>query len=89
MLEWPPKSVSQSLDYAIDWTKLLNGESIKKSDWFGPSHVTMNDGGVVENKTIIWLSGGRAGLAPTIQNIVETSTGRVLPTAEVMIRIRR
>lgn len=88
MPEWPPKSVIQSLDYAIDWVALLNGESIKKSDWFGPSHITMIDGGWTGSKTIIWLSGGRPGLAPTIQNRVETNTGRVLPTAEVMIRIR-
>ena len=88
MLEWPPKGVRESLDYAIDWTRLLNGESIKKSDWFGPAHITMVDGGVAGSKTIIWLSGSRSGLAPTIQNRVETSTGRVLPTAQVMIRIR-
>jgi hypothetical protein len=73
------KNPNADLDYSIDWTAWLAGDTISTSAWTIPS-----DSGIVGhtqtiltgNHTITWLSGGTPGGPYRITNRIVTAGAR-------------
>lgn len=73
----PSKDPSSILDYGVDWTDWLDGDTISTSSWsVSPSGLTAisntRNGGV----TTVWLSGGTVGQTYQVTNTIVTAAGR-------------
>lgn len=79
MASWPAKDPEEVLDYDIDWTLRLDGDTIESSNW------TIDSGSVVKNSdtfsttsTKIWLSGGTLGESCLLTNLITTTGARTM-----------
>ena len=68
------KNIDATLDYGIDWTDWLNGDTIATSSWDVPAGITNENEGFDDNETVIWLSGGSVGPAYKLVNTVTTNS---------------
>jgi hypothetical protein len=72
------KDPAAELDYTVDWTKWLAGDTISTSSWTIPSGLTKGTKG--ESNTTktatIWLKGGTLGTEYTVTNKIVTVAGR-------------
>lgn len=84
MLQWPDKDTDEKLDYSLDWTDRLDGDTISASDW----DISGADSALVEvvspapsftaTATAVWFSGGTNKLTYTVTNTVTTLAGRIM-----------
>ena len=65
------------LDYGFDWTAWLNGDTIVASVWAVEGGITLDSESETATATIIWLSGGTAGVKYECTNTITTTAGRV------------
>ena len=86
-LNWPSKDPDELLDYSLNWSQALAGDTITTSDW------VISDSSLVENHstntstaTVIWLEGGALNQTYTVTNTIETAGGRTFQQS-VNIRI--
>lgn len=77
-LSWPFKDPDEVLDYKIEWSSRLSGDTISTSIWVVPSGITQVTNTNDSNSTTIWLSGGTNGATYDILNRIETSGGRTM-----------
>jgi hypothetical protein len=75
-LFFPDKDPDETLDYSVDWTSWLDGDSIATSTWIIPVGITKNSDTSTGTGTTIWLSGGTTGQTYRITNRVLTVGGR-------------
>lgn len=90
MLTWPYKDPDEVLDYAIDWTELLEGDTIDTSDWIisvGSVVIDTSDVDTARAVATVWLSGGTLGETCEVLNRVVTLGGRTMDRT-VRLRIR-
>jgi hypothetical protein len=85
MLTWPTKSPGEVLDYAVDWSVPLAGDTIQTSTWIVPASITKTKDGQAGNVCTIWLSGGSMNDRILIINRVATVGGR---TIEQHVKLR-
>jgi hypothetical protein len=85
MLTWPTKSPGEVLDYAIDWTVPLAGDTITKSTWIVPASITKVKDSRNGNVCTVWLAGGKMDERLLIINRGETTAGR---TIEQHVKLR-
>lgn len=72
-LSWSaPKDPDEVKDYGIDWSALLDTDTISTSTWTLPSGITKDSDSHTTTATTIWLSGGTAGESYSILNRVVT-----------------
>jgi hypothetical protein len=64
------------LDYAVDWSRWLAGDTIAASVWIVPTGLTKATESNTATKAIVWLSGGSAGQNYTVTNRITTAAGR-------------
>lgn len=64
------------LDYQIDWNAWLGGDTIFTSTWTVPTGITKTLDTKTTTATIIWLSGGTAGMSYDIVNTIITAGSR-------------
>ena len=64
------------LDYQIDWTTWLDGDTIATSTWIVPAGITRDSDSKSNTATTIWLSGGTDGEVYEIVNRITTAGGR-------------
>jgi hypothetical protein len=64
------------LDYQVDWSTWLNGDTIGTSTWTVPAGITQNSGTANDATATIWLSGGSSGTTYALINRVVTAGGR-------------
>ena len=64
------------LDYYLDWTPFLAGDTIVTSVWVATATVTIRDPAVVGSFTQIWVEGGTAGELVDLTNHIVTTEGR-------------
>jgi hypothetical protein len=64
------------LDYAVDWSRWLAGDTIAASVWIVPAGLTKVTESNTPTKAIVWLSGGSAGQTYTVTNRITTAAGR-------------
>lgn len=77
MAKWFEKDKDAKLDYKIDWSTWLDGDTITVSAWTVPEGITeeaetTND----TTSATIWLSGGTADTDYTLVNHITTASGR-------------
>ena len=71
------KDPDAKLDYEIDWTSWLNGDTIDSSAWIVPTGITKESDAHDDTSTTIWLSGGSVGEVYNITNRITTAGGRI------------
>lgn len=86
-LAWPPKDTDEILDYRIDWTDRLDGDTIETSTWTVPSGITKETDTSTATAATIWLSGGTLNERYSLLNRIETAGGRTMDQT-VTIRIK-
>jgi hypothetical protein len=87
-LSWPSKDPGEVLDYQIDWSALLDGDTIDASSFAVLSGSVVVDSDSIDNvTTTVWLSGGTLNETCTIENTIETAVGRTFQQS-VRLRIR-
>lgn len=61
-MQWPTKDPDDILDYALDWTEWLDGDTLNNATWtiLSGSVVKQSDT-IAGNRAVIWLSGGTSG----------------------------
>jgi hypothetical protein len=64
------------LDYAIDWTRWLAGDTIATSEWLLPVGLTKMADTKTASSSTVWLSGGTAGQSYIVTNRITTAGGR-------------
>jgi Arc/MetJ family transcription regulator len=74
---WPTKNPAEEADYGLDWKDELAGDVITASDWISPDGITVGEKSFTDTMSIIWLSGGSAGVKYLFKNRVRTRGGRV------------
>lgn len=77
-LSWPTKDPDDVLDYQIDWTDLLDGDTIATSTWTVPSGITRDSDTFSGVLTTIWLSGGTDAQTYVLTNQVVTTGARTI-----------
>ena len=73
----PEKDPDAVLDYAIDWEKWLNGDTIATSEWTVPAGIVAGARSNTDTTTTIWLAGGTVGETYAIENRITTLGGRI------------
>jgi hypothetical protein len=73
----PVKDPDSILDYPINWTSWLEGDTAATSAWTVPAGLTeVGSDTLVANVAVIWLSGGTAGVSYDVQSRITTTGGR-------------
>jgi hypothetical protein len=84
-LKWPFKDPDEVLDYGIDWTARLAGDTIQSSTWIVPDGITKVSDSSNDTSTEIWLSGGTLGAALQITNRVVTHGARTMDQSVTLL----
>lgn len=89
MLGLAYKAPEDVLDYSVDFSPWLDtGDTVQSADATTTSDsVTVDSVSVVDQKVIVWLSGGETGETACIEVVITTSDGRK-KTAVFKIRIK-
>lgn len=77
-LSWDAKDPDEVLDYTIDWTARLAGDTIAASTWVVPAGITKDSDSFTTTGTVIWLSAGAIGEAYELTNRIDTAGGRTM-----------
>jgi hypothetical protein len=64
------------LDYQVDWSSWLNGDTISTSSWTVPQGLSKESDSKSTTATTVWLSGGVAGQSYSVVNHIVTAAGR-------------
>lgn len=65
-----------TLDYNVDWSSWLNGDTLTSSSWTTHPDVTTTNASFTGTITTVFLSGGTAGKTYKVKNRITTSNGR-------------
>jgi hypothetical protein len=69
---------SDRLDYTINWSRLLSGDTIVTSTWDVPTGIVAVNSVFSENATSVMLSGGTAGQSYEITNRITTVGDKII-----------
>ena len=86
-LEWDFKDPDEVLDYRVDWSARLDGDTIASSTWEVPTGLTKDSDTSDDDSTTIWLSGGTLGDNYTLVNRITTAGGRTFDQS-VKLKVR-
>ena len=71
------KDTRSVLDYTVDWSGWLNGDTIASSTFsVTPATITTDSTSNTTTTTTIWLSGGILNVTYTVNNQITTAGGR-------------
>lgn len=86
MIIFKPKDPQAVVDYRIDWSEWLDGDTISTSTWSASSPVglAVNSDTNTATTATVWVSGGTDGASYKLKNTIVTAGGR---TAEETILI--
>lgn len=76
---WPAKDTPEVLDYAVNWTKRLAGDTILTSDFtlLEASGLTIDQASFAGAVSQVWLRGGAPGVAEILCTVT-TQSGRTM-----------
>lgn len=79
-LIWPAKDPNEVLDYRVDWTDRLAGDTIATSTFalVTAAGLTKDSESNSATAATVWLSGGTAGATAFLRNAITTAGGRTL-----------
>lgn len=75
------------LDYTIDWSSYLSGDTIASVEWIVPAGITMDSQEETDTTATIWLQGGEDKQDYDVVCRVTTVGGRV-DDRTIVIRVR-
>lgn len=85
-LSWPDKDPDEVLDYRLNWSARLAGDTIVSSTWTVPSGITKDSDENTTTATTIWLSGGTLKANYALMNRIVTAAGRTMDqTVEIRV----
>lgn len=84
-LSWPNKDAQEELDYQVDFTSLLAGDTIATVTWTVPAGLTLESQSNTPTVATVWLSGGSDGISYTVVCTITTAGGR---TFEQSVKIK-
>jgi hypothetical protein len=87
-LYWPPKDPDEVVDYRLDWSERLDGDTILTSTWTVPAGITAPTQSNTTTTATLWLSGGTVGTLYTVLNRITTAGGRTMDQS-VRIRVKQ
>jgi len=61
------------LDYTLDYTLYLDGDTIATSVWSADAGITVDSENETTTKATVWLSGGTAGNTYRVTNTITTA----------------
>lgn len=64
------------LDYQVNWSAWLSGDTIQTSTWQAESGITIDSDSNTTTAATVWLSGGAAGNTYDVTNHIVTAAGR-------------
>lgn len=70
------KDPDANVDFSLDWTLWLDGDTIVASNWSVDPGLTVGVSSFIATHTTIWLSGGTVGEDYEARNRITTSGGR-------------
>lgn len=73
---WPTKDPSETLDYTINWSALLAGDTIATSTFAVPTGLTLSSSSNTTTTSTAWISGGSWDRTYTITCTITTAGGR-------------
>lgn len=77
--KWDPKDPDEVLDYEVDWTARLDGDTIVTSTWpTVPAGITKDSDSHTATQSTIWLSGGTLGATYDLTCRITTVGGRTM-----------
>lgn len=82
------KDPDARLDYMVDWTSWLDGDTITNSVWVVPDGITDEADTFTDTTATIWLSGGSLGSSYEVVNRITTAAGRI-DDRTITIKIRQ
>ena len=87
-----PKDPDEVLDYQLDWTLRLDGDTISSSDWTiaaddPTSGIVINSETNTTTHAKVWVSGGTIGKTAKITNRIVTAGGRTYDQS-LLIKIK-
>lgn len=71
------KASGAKLDYSIDYTDWLDGDTIATSAWDIPDGITTSGEANTTTAVTIWASGGTEGETYELENTITTASGRI------------
>lgn len=73
------KDPDATLDYSIDWTDWLNGDTIASMEYLADTGITVETAMCTETDTssFLWLSGGTLGETYDVVCRITTAAGRI------------
>lgn len=86
-LNWPSKDSDEVLDYSLNWSSALAGDTIVTSNWaISDSSLVENHSANTSTSAVIWLEDGTLNQTYTVTNTIVTAAGRTFQQS-VNIRI--
>jgi hypothetical protein len=70
------KDPDSLIDYQIDWTAWLDGDTIATSAWMATAGITIDSDTNTNTVATVWLSGGTLGERYEVTNRIVTTAGR-------------
>ena len=64
------------LDYQVNWSDWLNGDTISTSAFAADPGITVDSDANTSTAATVWLSGGTAGSIYQVVNSITTAAGR-------------
>jgi len=66
------------LDYTVDWTQWLSGDTITSSQWSvsGEEELSIMSTSHTSSVATVWLKGGASGKLYRVTNVITTAAGR-------------
>ena len=87
VLVFPFKDPNEVLDYVVDWSERLSGDTIANSSWTMPPGITKDSDSRTTTTTTIWLSGGTIGESYSMVCRIVTAGGRTMDqTCKIKIK---
>ncbi|RVG88683.1 hypothetical protein [Sinorhizobium meliloti] len=90
-LTWPsPKDPNEVKDYGLDWSALLDDDTITTSAWsVDDSGLTIGTTSNTTTATTVWVSSGSAGVTYNLLNRIVTAGGRTYDqTVKLKVRTK-
>lgn len=78
---------SDLIQYAIDWTSFLDGDTLATSAWTVPSELTSSGTALSTTTTQIKISGGQSGKEYSVTNRITTTVRGETAEETILIRI--
>lgn len=87
LIYWPDKDPDEVLDYQLDWSARLDGDTISTVTWTVPVGLTKGAESNTTTSATVWLSSGTLHQTYSIGCRITTAAGRTMDQT-IKLRIK-